>query len=464
LDGSSIRYSITVEGELLEDIERTFKDHKLTINIPKRTTVLDAKGRLITNIKITTDEAPPVLPEGFHIIGLAYKFEPSGITFDPEMILTYAYDPSEIPGDIAEENLFFAYHDEEAGEWVELPSTVDLENNTVTASVPHFTSFAVIGPVKPPAFILSSLAISPTVVTPDEKVNISLSVANTGGKSGSYPVTLKINRLKEAEKSITVEAGSSETVTFSVTRSELGRYTVDVDGLRASFTVVAPAAFSTANLAITPAQIRPGEAVTVSVLVTNTGEVEGSHTVVLKINDVKELEKSITIEAGGSKVVTFSVTRSEPGIYIVDVDGLRASFTVGYIVRVGAPAVFSMTNLAVKPAQVEPGEAVTVSVLVANTGEAEGSHTVVLRINGLKETDKSITLEAGSSETVTFSVTRSELGRYTVDVDGMRTSFIVGIPSARPPAEEVNWLAIIVIISASVIAVMGLIYFLLHKR
>jgi len=51
----------------------------------------------------------------------------------------------------------------------------------------------------------------------------------------------KTHTVKEAEKSVTVAAGESQDVSFSVTKEEAGSYTVAVDGLSGSFTVVAPA-------------------------------------------------------------------------------------------------------------------------------------------------------------------------------------------------------------------------------
>lgn len=90
----------------------------------------------------------------------------------------------------------------------------------------------------------------------------------------------------------------------------------------------APAAFSVSNLTVQPAEVEPKEAVSITVSVTNTGGAEGSYTVVLKINDLKEVERSITIAVGSSEIVTFSVTREEPGSYNIAVDSLGASFTV----------------------------------------------------------------------------------------------------------------------------------------
>jgi len=224
--------------------------------------------------------------------------------------------------------LVVAYYDEQAGKWIELPSTVDPVNNTIVGSVSHFTTFAIIGTHKPTAFTFTLLAISPAEVAPGETVTVTVSVANTGGTERSHTVVLQISGVKEAERTVTVAAGGRQVVSFSVTKQQPGEYKVFVGDVSGSFTVVAPAAFSISNLSIQPAQVKPGEAATVSVLVSNTGGKSGSYTVTLNINSVKEADKSVTIAAGGSQAVTFSVTRQEPGSYNVAIDGLSTSFII----------------------------------------------------------------------------------------------------------------------------------------
>jgi len=341
LFGVGKSYRISRTGEILKTIEATSEDGMLTMTIPEGTIALDKDGKRLASLETAVDESPPDPPEDAHVIGLAYDFDPVGATFDPPLTMEYTYDPDALP-DVAD--LFLAYYDEEAGEWVELPCTVDPVNHTITASVAHFTTFAIIGwvpPVPPPPpppaparFTIHSLGVSPSVLAPGEEVNISVLVANTGGKSGSYQVTLVINDLVEATKEVTVRAGLSKEVTFSVTKEEAGSYAVTVDGLSDSFTVVAPliilepAAFSVSRLSFQPAEVEAATAVIIAVLVSNTGGTEGSYTVVLKVNGVKEAEKTVTIAAGDSQEVSFSLTRDEPGTYSVSVDGLSGGFTV----------------------------------------------------------------------------------------------------------------------------------------
>ncbi len=341
LFGVEKSYRISRTGEILKTIEATSADGNLTITIPKDTVALDKYGKRLKILEVAIDETPPDPPEDAYIVGLAYDVGPAGATFDPVITFPWSYDPDALPEGVAEEDLVLAYYDEEAGEWVELDGVVDTENDTITTSVEcfTFTTFAIIGTVTPPApaaFSVSSLSVLPAEVEPGETVTITMSVANTGGESGSYTVVLKINGVKGAEETVTIAAGESQDVSFSVTREEADTYAVTVDGLSGSFSVVPPepATFSVSYLSVSPRlEVEPGETVTITVLVANTGGESGSYTVVLKINGVKEAEERITVAAGGTETVAFSVTREEPGNYTVDVDGLSGSFTVVALVK-----------------------------------------------------------------------------------------------------------------------------------
>ncbi len=88
-----------------------------------------------------------------------------------------------------------------------------------------------------------------------------------------------------------------------------------------------PAAFAISELNISPPETYSGEAVTVSALVTNTGELEGSYSVALTINGVVVETTELTL-AGGSQEVSFTMSGDEAGTYSVGVNGLEGSFTV----------------------------------------------------------------------------------------------------------------------------------------
>ena len=90
----------------------------------------------------------------------------------------------------------------------------------------------------PPSFSVSNLSVEPTEVGLNETVTISVSVTNTGGSQGSHNVVLNIDGVQEAIETVTIAAGGSQSVTFSVTRGDAETYAVTIGSLSGSFTVI----------------------------------------------------------------------------------------------------------------------------------------------------------------------------------------------------------------------------------
>jgi hypothetical protein len=98
-----------------------------------------------------------------------------------------------------------------------------------------------------------------------------------------------------------------------------------------AFTALAytrPAVFTVTDLVITPEEVGIGETVTISVLVTNTGDLTGTYEVPLKIDNVVVDRKEVTLIGGASQRVTFTTTKDVAGTYTVNVNGLSDTFIV----------------------------------------------------------------------------------------------------------------------------------------
>lgn len=215
------------------------EDEMLHIVVPEGTIVLDKDGEPLTSLELIINETLLPPPPEANIVGLTYDLGPDGASFDQAITITCSYDPYEIPLEVAEEELVIAYYDEDVGEWLVLPSVVDMVSNTVTTLVDHLSTFTIIAPVPipaPAAFSPSSLSIFPLEANIGETVSISVLVTNTGEQEASYIVTLKINEVIEGVREITL-AGGSETVTFTTAKDEAGSYSVAINGLTGSFTV-----------------------------------------------------------------------------------------------------------------------------------------------------------------------------------------------------------------------------------
>ena len=249
---SSRSLIVDYRGIVLYDSQLKTTDGKFTLDIAKNTKLLDSQSKPLKSLSVATEASPPALPSGNAIV-MAYNFGPDGATLNPAITLTATYDPQGLPEGVAEDDLYIAYWD--GSQWLTLETTVNTEANTVSCQLSHFTTFAVIGTITPPStpappappspapavFSISNLTIQPTEVPPKQTITITVSVANTGGTEGSYTVVLKINGVKETEKSVTIAANSSQEVSFSVARADASSYNVVVDGLSGSFTVATPA-------------------------------------------------------------------------------------------------------------------------------------------------------------------------------------------------------------------------------
>jgi PKD repeat protein len=183
----------------------------------------------------------------------------------------------------------------------------------------------------PAAFELSDLSITPAEVLVGREVAISVKVTNIGGETGSYMVTLKVEEVIVDTETVTLDPAESTTVTFTVMKMIAGTYKVEVDGLFGSFKVTkppVPAQFELSDLSVSPKEVGPGEPVTVSVKVTNIGEVSGVTTVKVKLDGVVVDSKTVTLDGKASTTVTFTVSSDIEGSHVVEVDGLVDTFEV----------------------------------------------------------------------------------------------------------------------------------------
>ena len=157
----------------------------------------------------------------------------------------------------------------------------------------------------------------------------------------------------------------------------------------------------------------------------------------LTVNSATQITATICIDANAT-----------PGAYNISVTtpGGTATLTGGFIVvqqnqviGTGAPTSHggssvsgptspappvSLPNIQTQSASlsaktVTPGTPITVTADIINKSTANGSKKVTLYVNGQVETTQGITVNSGGSTKLTFNVSRSKPGDYTVYVDGV---------------------------------------------
>jgi hypothetical protein len=93
-------------------------------------------------------------------------------------------------------------------------------------------------PVILPTVYVRSASLSPSKVAPGTTITVTADVVNTGTVNGSSSIKVYVNGEMENSQGITVNSGSNMPITFTVSRSQPGTYSVYVGGVSAgSFTV-----------------------------------------------------------------------------------------------------------------------------------------------------------------------------------------------------------------------------------
>jgi hypothetical protein len=187
--------------------------------------------------------------------------------------------------------------------------------------------------VAPASFVTNELSLEPSIVEKGKQAAVTAKVTNVGGQVGSYQLLVDIEGVVNEEITITLEPGASETVFYEFFATEAGTFTVEVDGLTETLTVVEPATFELANLVIDPASVREGESISISVDCMNAGGVSGSFDVILEVDGETEDTSTVTLDAGESTTVIFDISATQEGTYSVEVEGLTGSYTVERLQR-----------------------------------------------------------------------------------------------------------------------------------
>jgi len=109
---------------------------------------------------------------------------------------------------------------------------------------------------QPPAYLrqanvhLQSISVNPGQAQAGQPVTVRANVVNDGVSSGSYNVALWINGQMERQRTVEVSPGAAYPVEFTVTRTEPGNYDVDIEGQKASFTILHAGAGKPGNISL----------------------------------------------------------------------------------------------------------------------------------------------------------------------------------------------------------------------
>ncbi len=323
--------STTMNGRATTDIVAEDVDKRVKLEIPQDTIVRSSYGQTVSSIMVRPSGESLGPNPGSIPIGTFYSFQPSGTTFNPSAKLVLKYDPEALPAGISEQSLYIGLWDPVNNRWFDLGGTVDTVAKTVSVEVQHLSTYAVMVHARPASFQLSGLTADLNEVYPGAPVTLSVTLTNSGDYAGSYQVDLKLDGAVMESKKVSLEGLDSQVVQFTTSSDAVGGHTAGIGDLTASFTVnkpLAPASFLTSNLAVSPAETITGADVEIYVLVMNSGDLAGTFTVNLNIDNANVAPRDVQLDGGKSELVNFTAAAGPAGQHTVNINGLSAIYTV----------------------------------------------------------------------------------------------------------------------------------------
>ncbi|ELZ21625.1 DUF7282 domain-containing protein [Natrinema limicola] len=266
-----------------------------------------------------------------------------------------------------------------------------------------------IEPSEPASFNVSSLETNSPVVQGDP-LEVDAEIENVGGEDGTQTVSLAIDETVVNETDVSLEPGENRTVSFTADTADLepGEYPISVatenETAEATITVTEPGEPATFGVSIdgTNSPVIPGEPLAVEATLENVGDRAGTQDIEIAVGGTAGETTSVTLGPDESRTITLNYETAdlEPGEYPLTVS--TANETAETTVTVEQPATFTIANVTA-PETGQPGDEVTVSATIENTGDREGTQTVIYAIDEQVIDESSVTLAAGETTTISFT-------------------------------------------------------------
>ncbi|GGN88191.1 PKD domain-containing protein [Haloarcula pellucida] len=171
-----------------------------------------------------------------------------------------------------------------------------------------------------------AIAESPVV---NQSVNVSVTLSNNGHRDGSETVTTVLGGRVVASERVTIRAGETERLTFTVVPRRAGQQRLTVAGLQTTVDVApARADIGPPSVDVERETVGTGESVQVRATFRNDGTVTGTENASFVVFGEVVERQSVTVAPGETKTVTFEQRIEHPGQYTVGVNGQNASVAV----------------------------------------------------------------------------------------------------------------------------------------
>jgi len=268
-----------------------------------------------------------------------------------------------------------------------------------------------------PDFNITSLdAPNSAQLSSDPRLNVT--VRNEGGLAGNQTIAFNFDGDRKATRAITLDGGEETTLRFDIPTQSSGTdipLNISSNGDFATTLIdIGSAAYFDISDTGSPTGVRAGETFEINASITNTGGVESTQPVAIRVQNtstgtvIDRTEPAFTLEGqlsdtgGESRELTLTVDGiATPGLYNYTVRTTDENVTRTFYVGEKATEFFQVSTVRAAPNPVAQGNTTTITASINNTGASSAEQTIEFAFaDGTSKTD-TVVLAPNSGTTVT---------------------------------------------------------------
>ncbi|MCU4717564.1 CARDB domain-containing protein [Halapricum hydrolyticum] len=228
-----------------------------------------------------------------------------------------------------------------------------------------------------------------------------------------------------AEYDVNTSAASIENGTLQSTDRGTAEVTASLAGHTDTATVklLAPPDLGVAETTLDEPIVARDTTVSVDATVENVGDLEGTETFGLQVDNETIESTSVTVDGRDEQSVAFRWTPTETGSYTPTVGGEIAG-----TLEVVEPPEVSVTDASLATETLLVGQEATVSATLENPDRLAGSETATLLAEDTVVQTRDVTVGAEETNTTAFAWTPSEPGTYNLTVNSIAAGSVEVVP------------------------------------
>jgi hypothetical protein len=190
-----------------------------------------------------------------------------------------------------------------------------------------------------------------------------------------------------------------------------------------------PAEFALTPLTISPASVYIGDTVSITLNVTNIGDVMGNDTLNLLVNGQVRDTVNFTLPSAESQELEFSVIENNVGTYTVKVSSISSENYVEGNFTVTEPppesSKITLSDIRSTPYEVWPNSTLVVTAVAHNPTAEADRLTIRVTVDGVVVQTTILEMNASETRTVSFNITAGAEGKHIVKLNSLQGSFMV---------------------------------------